>query len=84
VVRILLWTGAIATVAGLIVLFVFLGTATTCSSDSLSEIANCQHADTGLHIGFAVLTCGAFVLFCAAVASVRRTRRSAGQVSSSP
>lgn len=82
-VRILLWTGAIAMVAGLIVFFVFLGTATTCGSGNLSEITNCQNADTGLHIGFGVLTGGAFLLFCAAVASVSRTRRSTGRVSSS-
>ena len=74
-VRTLFWTGAIAMVVGLIVFFVFFGNATNCGSDNLAEITNCQNAKTGLHIGFGVLTGGAFVLFCAALGSVRRAAR---------
>jgi hypothetical protein len=73
--RTLIWTGAIAMVAGLIVFVVFVGEATHCSSENLAEIKRCQNATSGLHVGFGVLALGPFLIVGGAMASVRRTAR---------
>jgi hypothetical protein len=75
VVRTLLWAGVFFMVTGLIVFFVFLGTAANCGSDNLTEITSCRNGNTGLHVGFGVLVSGAFLILCGSVASVRRAAR---------
>jgi hypothetical protein len=72
-----------AMVSGLIVFFLFIGAASNCGSENLTEIASCQNGTAGLHIGFGVLVFGAFLVLGASVASVRRAAR-ARRVSVTP
>jgi hypothetical protein len=75
VVRTLVWTGVIAMLAGLIVFFIFLGTAANCGSDNLAEATSCQNGNSGLHVGFGMVAIGAFLILCGTIAAVRRTAR---------
>jgi hypothetical protein len=62
-------------IAGLIVFSVFVGTATHCGSDGLTELTACTDGSAGLHAGFALLVCGALLLLVGSIVSVRRDAR---------
>jgi hypothetical protein len=70
-----MWAGVLSVLGGLALSFGFLGTATNCGSESLTEITTCQNSDAWLHIGFGVLGSGAFLILLASVAAVRRDAR---------